>query len=296
MSSSQAESDIAQFIGAHYPGKIVRNSRQLLGDGKEIDIYIPELKIGIEYCGVYYHSVKFKDKNYHQAKMRAAMENGIKLYHIYDCEWQNTPEIVKSKILRILKIDQNLEKIPARKCKVKEIEAKVKNEFLEKNHIQGKDMAKIKLGLFYQDRLVSVMTFSKGFRVATGENEATLSRFASDINLNVMGAFSKLLSYFKKNYDYKGCVTHADLRWSSQLDNVYLKNGFEQVEVGNPDYNYYEKNTGQLRHKSYYQKRGIQKLLPEYYDSTKTEFEMMDAVPNIFRIYDCGKVKYHLTW
>lgn len=50
----------------------------------EIDIFIPSLNIGFEFNGVYWHSNKHKDSKYHLNKTRACMENGIKLYHIWE--------------------------------------------------------------------------------------------------------------------------------------------------------------------------------------------------------------------
>jgi hypothetical protein len=109
---------------------------------REIDIYIPDRKFGIEFDGIYYHSeiTGQKDKNYHNLKTQLAKQKGIFLIHIFENEWVNKQDIVKSIILSKLGIFQK--RIYARKCIVKEIDNKIKNEFLEKNHLQGKDRSK----------------------------------------------------------------------------------------------------------------------------------------------------------
>jgi hypothetical protein len=108
----------------------------------------------------------------------------------------NKQEIVKSIILSKLGIFK--ERIYARKCIVKEIDNKSKNDFLNKNHIQGQDISKYKLGLFYNDELVSVMTF--GQRNITGKSSFELIRFCSKLNTQIIGGASKLFQYFIKNY------------------------------------------------------------------------------------------------
>ena len=56
-----------------------RNNRSIL-NGKEIDIYVASLKLGIEYNGVRWHSEQFgKDKNYHIDKLNKCNEQGINL-------------------------------------------------------------------------------------------------------------------------------------------------------------------------------------------------------------------------
>lgn len=46
------------------------------------------------------------------------------------------------------------ERIFARKCMVAEVSSQEANAFLDANHLQGKVYGSIRLGLYYQDRLV----------------------------------------------------------------------------------------------------------------------------------------------
>ena len=59
------EENLYEFIKSIYFGEIVQSYRI---NRQEIDIYLPKLKIGFEFNGLYWHSDLYKDKNYHLNK------------------------------------------------------------------------------------------------------------------------------------------------------------------------------------------------------------------------------------
>jgi hypothetical protein len=62
----------------------VRNSRSVITP-REIDIYIPELKLGIEFDGIYWHSTKKSDEiKSHLEKTEMASQIGVNLMHIFE--------------------------------------------------------------------------------------------------------------------------------------------------------------------------------------------------------------------
>ena len=129
---------------------------------REIDLYSEEHKFGIEFNGNYWHSDKcIEDKNYHQKKSLYAEEKGIFLYHIFEYEWLDDTkrEKIISQIRNILNLDGL--KIFARKCSIQQVSSKEARMFLEENHLQGHTGSSIKLGLFYNNELISIMTFGK---------------------------------------------------------------------------------------------------------------------------------------
>ena len=140
--------------------------KYIIGNGNnrfEIDIYIEEKRIGIEYNGIWYHAtngINHRSKNYHINKSIIAEENGISLIHIWEDQWINQKEIIKD-IIRARLGKSKYEKIYARKCIIKEISNKEYKDFCIKNHIQGYRPASIKLGLFYKDELVQISSFNK---------------------------------------------------------------------------------------------------------------------------------------
>ena len=86
------------------------NTLELILDGKEIDIYIPELNLGIEVNGDYYHSTIFKDKNYHFDKSNLCRNKNIRLIHIQEYLWKDQPQYYKDYLINVIK-DQNYFKI-----------------------------------------------------------------------------------------------------------------------------------------------------------------------------------------
>jgi hypothetical protein len=295
ITQSKGEKEVINFISENYSGEIILKNRSIL-DGQELDIYLPELKIAIEYNGLYWHNEKYKGKNYHIEKTKLCEEKGIRLIHIFEDEWINKRDIVLLKIRHILGLNNN-PKIYARKCYVEEIDNDYKREFLNNNHIQGNDHSSIKLGLWYPmddgDELVAVMTFSK-LRKALGSNggelDYELSRFATEGDYRVIGAFGKLFKYFTNNYQFNRIVTYADRRWS--MGNVYIKHGFNLTHNSKPSYWYVDRNDGTKRlHRYSFRKQELKKLFPEVFNEELTEFEIMDKT-NFYRVWDCGNMVF----
>jgi DNA-directed RNA polymerase subunit N (RpoN/RPB10) len=184
------EKKLFEFIKQNYSGDIIQSYK----DGLEIDIYLPDLKIGFEFNDLYFHSERFKNKNYHLDKTNYFKDKGIRIIHIWEDDWTFKQNIVKSMINNLL---GNSKRLFARKCQIREL--KNVTEFLNLNHIQGADRSNIKLGLYFEDELVSVMTFNtlEG-RNKMGKNEYNLSRFCNKLGYNVVGGASKLLNYLKR--------------------------------------------------------------------------------------------------
>ena len=286
--SSKLEKEVFQFIKSIYIGNIVENYRDIL----EIDIYLPDLKIGIEFDGLYWHSDQFKDKNYHLNKTNYFREKGIRIIHIFEDEWLNKQNIVKSKLMHILNVSID-EKVYARKTIIKEITNIEKTPFLDQYHIQGADRAVIKLGEYYNEELVAVMTFSK-LRRSLGSKKSDpgqyeLSRFAT--SKNVIGGFSKMLKYAIKNYDIDYIKTFADLRWSDPDKNVYETNKFILSHISQPNYFY---SSGNKRyHRFNFRKNILEEKFPDIYKKELTEFQIMDQT-SYSRIWDCGNLVYEM--
>lgn len=291
---SNIEKEIFDFIKNDLKENIIENDRKVL-NGKEIDIYIPEKKVAIEFDGLYWHSENVgTNKNYHLEKTKLCKEKNIRLIHIFEDEWNNKESIVKSKIRYILRNNNEKEKIYARKCNIKIIDSRIKNDFLNKNHIQGEDKSSISLGLYYKNNLVSVMTFCKP-RISLGQKgnkyDYELSRFASDIRYIVIGSFSKLFKYFERNYKWNKIITYADRRWSE--GDVYIKNGWKHVRDSNPNYWYCKSNNVRL-HRYGFRKQALKGKFPNIYDDSLTEFQIMDKT-KYRRIWDCGNMVFEYT-
>lgn len=288
---SDIENELKDYIQTIYTGIIKCNCRKEFDNKFEVDILIPEKNLAIELNGNYYHSELSggKHKKYHLYKTLACERLGIKLIHIFEDEWRDKQEIVKLKIKHMLGENVN-NKIFARKCQIKTISFDDIFKFLNTYHIQGGDKSSIRLGLFYNNNLVSVMTFG-GLRKAMGYKKEKgvyeLIRFSS--STNVIGGASKLLSHFVKNYNPVKIISYADRRWSN--GNLYEKIGFRKISNGTPNYWYINKNNYLKRiHRFNFRKDQLSKKLQNF-DPNLTEWENMKN-NGWDRIWDCGSLKY----
>ncbi|MFW5847649.1 MAG: hypothetical protein ACOCVF_01855 [bacterium] len=270
-----------------YPYDIIENDRKQL-NGYEIDIYIPFKKIGIEYNGLYYHSEKFKNKKYHFNKTNLAINKNIFLFQIYEDEWIFKKNIILSMLQH--QLGQTPNKIYGRKCEIRETSNQESKVFLNNNHIQGNTKSKIKIGLYYNDKLVSLMTFEKTRNsISKTENSYTLNRFCNIINTSVIGSANKLLSFFIKKYLPNEIITFADRRYS--MGNLYETLGFTPLKIIDESYYVFNKHENIRYHRFNFRKS---KLIELGGDPNKSESEILQDL-NYLKIYDAGKIKYRLV-
>jgi len=261
---SGKEIQILNFIKENYNGVILENDKTIVS---ELDIYLPELKLAIEFNGLYWHSDIYKEHNYHLNKTENCEKKGIQLIHIWEDEWIYKQDIVKSMILN--KLGKTYNKIYARKTEIKEIfDTKLIREFLDNNHIQGFVGSKVKIGLFYENELMSLMTLgnrrvSMGKKTTT-EGEYELLRFCNKLNTNIIGGASKLFNYFIKNYNINEIISYADR--SHSKGKLYETLGFEYLGKTVPNYSYYDSKCNKYNRFNF--RKDV--LIEKGYDKNKT--------------------------
>lgn len=276
---SQEENQVVEFINDELgifniiQNKIFNDKR----DRYELDIYLPDYNIGIELDGLYWHSELYKPRLYHKHKTNFFRNIGINIIHVFDYEWKNKKDIVKSIIRSKLNLGNA---IYARKCVVKELSNNDINTFLINNHLQGYVSCSVKLGLYYNESIIACMTFSKSRY--SNKYEYELVRFCNKLNTVCIGGFSKLLSYFNKKYTPTTIISYCDLRYFDS--HSYESNGFKLINITEPNYYYFKQNIIYTRIAC--QKHKLNKLLDKF-DASKSESEnMLNA--GFLRIYDCG--------
>lgn len=247
----------------------------------ELGIYIPGKNLAIEFNGLHWHGEVLgkKDRKYHLNKTKMCNEKGIHLIHIFQDEWVNKADIVKSIICNHLGIHETT--IYGRKTKVIEISKKVANKFLDENHLQGHTIGTfLQLGLESDGELVSVMTFKRN------RGNIELSRFVNKMNYKVIGSASKLFKYALTKIT-EDIVTYSDRRYFS--GHVYEKLGFERVGETQPGYFYFQKaNERHDRH--HFMKHKLKDKL-DIFDPSLSEWENMKN-NKWDRIWDCGHYKF----
>jgi len=248
----------------------------------ELDIVVPDYKLAIEYCGLYWHGEgQGKGRDYHLTKMRLCEEKGYRLITIFEDEWYERKYVVMNRIAVLLNKCQN--RSYARKLNIQEISTTDAKSFCETHHLQGYTKSSIKLGLFDEHVLKSVMTFSHPSIAKGGRNQTywEMARYCTDGSL-VVGGASRLLHKFITDQNPQTIVSFADRRWSN--GHLYETLGFELVGATPPNYWYV---SGATRIHRFTFRKGI---VPGD-DHRLTEWENRQA-QGLDRIWDCGNLKF----
>lgn len=281
----QAETDIGDYIES-LGLPVIRNTRKLVAP-KEIDIYVEEKGLAIEYCGLYWHGERGgKDSLYHRDKQLTLGDQGIELVTVFEDEWLDRSDVVKS----ILRAKLGLAEFGpgARHLRLEPITHAVSAEFLNLHHIQGAATGSLHLGAWHNGVLVGVMVFGEPTR-QTSLYQWELKRFSTDGRI-YSGMMSKMFNWFVKEMGPESVVSFSDNRWFA--GGSYQKIGFTKDAEIPPDYYY---TRGGLRyHKSRFRKSGIKRMHPEFYDDALTERVMMEQI-GYDRVWDCGKIRWVWT-
>lgn len=298
---SYGENELSEFILSANPGlHIVRNDRQSIRP-QELDIYIPDFNIAIEYNPTYTHNSSApsfqeelpKPVNYHLNKTIKCEEAGIFLFHLFGYEWTNKRSIMESMIRNL--IGANVDKVYARNCYVKGVSAEDSRKFLNENHRQGYAAASVKMGLYDKktDRLVSLMTFGKMRNtIGTGKEDLSdcweLIRFCNVLNTSVVGGASKLFKHFVDSYKPSRIRSFSDR--AHTRGTLYSTLGFKYVHSSEPSYVWIDSFTDTAYNRVNAQKQNIKAFLhDDSIDLNKSEKQIMEE-HGFLRMYDCGTI------
>jgi hypothetical protein len=160
---------------------------------------------------------------------------------------------------------------------------------LNKHHIQGEDKSKVKLGLFFENELVAVMTFGKPR--FNNNYEYELIRYATKSRYHVLGGAGKLLKYFERNYNPKNIITYADRSYSQ--GNMYKQIGFTLVKISEPSYVWIKGNEILSRYQC--QKHKLKEILKDNYNEGLSENENM-LLNGFYKLYDCGNFVFEKNY
>lgn len=273
--SSSGENEVKEYLRS-IGIKFIENTYDIINP-LSLDIFIPEFNLAIEFNGVYWHSDVYRDSNYHLDKTNKCNELGIDLFHIWEDDWKFKSFIIKSILSNKF---GNSNKIYARKCMIKEInDINLIRDFLNKNHIQGYTNSKYKIGLYYDNELVSLMCFSKK------RKDMELVRFCTKLGNVVIGGASKLFKFFLDKYNFKEIVSFSDI--SSFSGDLYLKLGFSNISNTRP--NYWWVVDGIRKHRFNFNKSILISRFKA--ESSMSERDIMKSM-GYNRIWGCGLKKW----
>ena len=294
-SNSYFQMEVYDFIKSLIDESLIILNCKTLILNRDIDIYVPHLKLAIECDGLYWHGEigGHKDKRYHLSKTIDCEKQGVHCIHIFEDEWMLKKDIVKSKLKNCLNKNSS---VYARNCKIKKVNHTDCQKFLNDYHIQGGDNSSVQYGLYHEDELVMVSTFGN-LRVILGNkkinNVYELYRLCS--NTNVVGGASKLINHFIKTHNPSKIVSYADRRYTCIHNAFYEKIGFVKINEGTPNYWYFGKNANYKRtHRFGFAKHTLSKKLKIFNDAL-SEWENM-KLNGYDRIWDCGSIKYEIIF
>lgn len=285
---SKAEQDIELFIRS-LNVDVVTNDKHL---GFELDLYMPEYRLAIEYNGLRWHSEFFgkKDKRYHISKTNKCTAAGIRLIHVFEDEWSSNPELIKNKIKHIL--GKSDHRIYARKCVVRQISNKQSAEFCNLYHVQGTGKGYLHVGIFWDNELVGCMQLSRLRRSLNQQHTAgyvEIIRYCT--KYSVIGGFSKIIKSLPTYDDsIRTIVSYADKRWTCSKNNIYNKSGFSLVKDSGPNY-WYIRGSKRLHRYNFTKSRIVQQGA----DPSLSEIQNMVNM-GYDRIWDCGTLKYEYNF
>lgn len=262
------------------------NNRYIL-DGKELDFYLPDKKLGIEINPVMTHSVDTKigvhDKKYHQEKSLLAESKGIGLVHLYEYEQRNVGYLTK---LEHFLFDEGVY-VGARQCEIREVSAKCANEFFATWHFLGEVIGvKWIYGLYWYGELVSCVAVGKA---RYGDGDWELLRYCVRSDINVIGGFAKLLKKLRNELGRGRLVSYMDMNKRFSSENVYEKNGFTLDGVTVPDYVWVTYNGEKVMKRYLCQKSKIDD------GSGRSETEIMRG-RGYYRVFGAGNKKYFINF
>lgn len=292
--TSNAEKEILKFIQQYHIGAKKVKFYELNNDApkeyrnKELDIFIPELNLAIEYCGLYWHSEVSGEKkaNQHSNKLKWCREQNVRLITIFEDEWLTRQEQVKNLLLSVLKI-HNV-KIGARKCSIKQISKEQAKQFININHIQPLYTCEVSFGLFFNNILIGAITGNNHHR--NGQTSFVLQRLCFTSGYQIPGGASKLLkalTNYAKEKGYTKLVSWSDSRISE--GSVYEKLNFKFKIEYKQDYSYVLNGCYNKR----FSKQSLKKTQEEKLTG-KTE-PVLRKEQGYYRIWDCGKKLWELN-
>ena len=293
---SKGEAHLAKFMQIFADTQ--ERNRQVIAP-KELDIYAPNEKVAVEYCGEYWHAASSpgeerKDRTRHLDKYRACQAIGVRLLTVYESEWLSRPFAIKRLIRNALGKARG--RIMARKCELEAVGSAEAAAFFERYHPQGGAGWGYAYGLRYRGKLVACMRFTFGAndRGSKADRAWTLTRYATRVS--VAGGASRLFSAFVAEHKPALVKSFSDNRYFT--GGMYDKLGFALEEDAEPDYQVYHPKTG-LMSKASWQRSKIPARIrdigsAEQFDPATDPRSERDVtyLLGAQRLFDCGKKRW----
>ena len=278
-SVSKPEIKLVDFIRSFYKGEIITNSKNIIPP-MELDIFVPTLNLAIEFNGGYWHSERFKDKNYHLHKYNLCKSKGIRLISIWEWEILKDRDKIENFIKNLI---LEKKKLFARKLNIKEVDVKTQREFLDVNHLQGYIPCTHALGLYTkEDELIQLMTL----RIKSKKDKLyEIGRLATKTGYTVIGGTKRLFKHLLSLVDFEIIISYNNM--DKFTGDTYESLGMTYKNTSIP--------YGWIRNNEYLPRYQTQKskLLKQGFDKNLSESEIMRN-EGFEKIYFTGVSKFVL--
>lgn len=287
--TSNAETELYDFIKSIYRGEIIRQDKKIISPN-QLDIVLPQANLALEYNGMFWHSdIQPRiNRKYHQQKTIRCNEIGYQLIHVFENMWVEKQPIIKDIIRKRLAIVENI--FYARECKLIKLDNSQAKQFFNDNHIQSSGGgAIVTYGLLSDKQLISAMSFCKN-RFG-GNEQYELLRFANKLQTITIGGASKMFKRFVEEFAPTSIVTYSDASLFS--GKLYSQIGFKFESITEPNYVYWSNSDQKTLSRYQCQKHKLPDLLVDGFDPTQTEYQNMSN-NYFYRVWNSGNYKF--TW
>lgn len=282
---STAEKELLEYVQS-LTSKYIKTQDKSLIPPYELDIYIPELQLAIEYNGTYWHSSIFKSPTYHREKTFECNRNAVRLIHIFEYEWvhKDTKDKIKKYLKGIISNDRNI--IYARNTSIREVNNDEAKFFEEDNHLQGYTSSSINVALVDSDnKILGLMTFGKPRFDNNMQYE--LIRLCYRPDTAIIGGSEKMFKYFISKYNPDNIISYCNI--AKFTGNIYSRLGFKFDRYTNPSYVWVHNNDSEILSRYLTQKHLLVKNGLGTEDQAEDEIMMNSGY---FKLYDCGNIRY----
>ena len=261
---------------------VVCNTRSIIKP-YEIDIWLPDHNVGIEYCGLYWHSEIHDPENKyrHLNKFQLAEDIDVRLITVFEDQWLHKKPILIDLIKKTISASSLM--VCADECDISEIDSELANEFYEESHILGSGNIGISYGLFYNGQLISAMSF---FNVnnSSGIQGYELTRFSTQLDTSINGAENRLFEYFRSNNNPSYVIANSDLCWCN--GSIYTKLGFSIDFNNNDQLNYW-----------YIDLKKLVRISPDILEPNENDSDEIAKIKeshicDLTKIWGCGSENY----
>jgi very-short-patch-repair endonuclease len=138
---NQPEQEIYTFLKNDIGILNIKQRDRTVLNGKELDIYLPDYKLGIEYHGIYWHCDLFKNPEDHAIKQRLCENKKIRLLTFWQDEWRDEKDkckdIIRSHLFKTNKLTKYNKDYVVINKRHEDIFEYLDNGFVEKETIVG---------------------------------------------------------------------------------------------------------------------------------------------------------------